>query len=185
MTDDGALDLQPFREVWCVDFEFVADDGEQPKPVCMVARELRTQRLERWWRGDLDAAAAPPYPTADPTVLFVAYYASAELGCHLALNWPVPRLILDLFVEFRAITNGLPTVAGNGLLGAMAAFNLTGDDALEKDSMRTRVMSGGPWSREEQVQILDYCQSYVDALARPPPAMLPKIDLPAPCGLSG
>jgi hypothetical protein len=178
MTDDGALDLQPFREVWCVDFEFVADDGEQPKPVCMVARELRTQRLERWWRGDLDAAAAPPYPTADPTVLFVAYYASAELGCHLALNWPVPRLILDLFVEFRAITNGLPTVAGNGLLGAMAAFNLTGGDALEKDSMRALVMSGGPWSCEEQVQILDYCQSDVDALARLLPAMLPKIDLP-------
>jgi DNA polymerase-1 len=67
----------------------------------------------------------------------------------------------------------------------MAAFNLTGDDALEKDSMRTLVMSGGPWSREEQVQILDYCQSDVDALARLLPAMLPKIDLPALYGLSG
>ena len=31
-------------------------------------------------------------------------YASAELGCHLALGWPLPDNVLDLYVEFRNLT---------------------------------------------------------------------------------
>ena len=44
---------------------------------------------------------SPPYPTG-PGSLFVAYYASAELGCHLALGWPLPARVLDLYAEFKA-----------------------------------------------------------------------------------
>ena len=36
--------LHHYREVWLVDFEFRAPDGERPEPVCMVARERRTGR---------------------------------------------------------------------------------------------------------------------------------------------
>ena len=57
-------------------------------------------------------------------MLFVAYYASAEIGCHLALGWPVPERVLDLFTEFRNHTNGIPTVSGAGLLGALAHLRL-------------------------------------------------------------
>jgi hypothetical protein len=39
--------LSPFRRVWLVDFEFTAPPGERPIPLCCVARELRTGRLER------------------------------------------------------------------------------------------------------------------------------------------
>ncbi len=92
--------LRPFREVWCADFEFHAPPGERPAPLCVVARELRSGRLVRVWLGD-DPPAAPPYPTG-PDALFVAYYASAELGCHLALGWPLPARVLDLYAEFRA-----------------------------------------------------------------------------------
>jgi hypothetical protein len=28
----------PFREIWCIDFEFIG--GENPAPVCMVAKEV-------------------------------------------------------------------------------------------------------------------------------------------------
>jgi hypothetical protein len=34
----------PYREIWALDFEFVTANGEQPVPVCMVARELRSGR---------------------------------------------------------------------------------------------------------------------------------------------
>jgi hypothetical protein len=61
-----------------------------------------------------------------------AYYASAELGCYSALGWPMPERILDLFTEFRARTNGLDTLAGNSLLGALASFGLDGMGAAEK-----------------------------------------------------
>ena len=46
-----------------------------------------------------------------------------------ALGWRLPVRILDLFVEFRARTNGLGTPAGNGLVGALIYFGL--DTILE------------------------------------------------------
>ena len=91
-----------FREVVVVDFEFTNIAGERPVPVCLVARELRSGRRFHVWRDQF--GPAPPYATG-PDVLFVAYYASAELGCYRALGWPMPERILDLFIEFRDHTN--------------------------------------------------------------------------------
>ena len=45
----GVID---FREIWAADFEFIADPGGRPIPVCLVARELRTGRLVRQWRSE-------------------------------------------------------------------------------------------------------------------------------------
>ena len=167
--------LDAFREVWAVDFEFVAPPGERPTPVCLVARELKSGRMIRLWRDQF--GLFPPY-SVGPDCLFVAYYASAELGCHLALGWPMPARILDLYAEFRCQTNGLPTVAGRGLLGALAAYGLDTVGAVEKEEMRNLIMRGGPWSDQERDAILDYCESDVDALARLLPPMLPQVDLP-------
>ena len=171
----------PFAEIWAVDFEYVAEPGENPSAVCLVAWELRTGRRIRLWRdefGDL-----PPYPTG-PDTLVVAYYASAEVSCHLALGWPPPERLLDLYAEFRNQTNGTPTIGGASLLGALAQFGLDGVGAMEKEEMRALIMSGGPWTAAERVAILDYCESDVAALARLLPAMLPKIAI-APALLRG
>src|SRR5689334_4807618 len=98
------LDSLPFREAWAVDFEFLASRGDRPVPVCMVAQELRSGRKARLWADQL--GSRPPFPlTAD--VLFVAYYASAELACFKVLGWQMPARILDLYVEFRNSTNCL------------------------------------------------------------------------------
>jgi DNA polymerase-1 len=110
--------------------------------------------------------------------LFVAYYASAELGCHRTLGWKQPERILDLYVEFRNYTNGLPTYNGKGLLGALAYFGLNSIDVAEKTEMRDLVLRGGPWTVEEKGAILAYCQTDTNALARLLPKMLSHIDLP-------
>jgi hypothetical protein len=107
----------------------------------------------------------------------VAYYASAELGCHLALKWPMPARILDLFVEFRCLTNGRPTPCGSGLLGALAYFGLDSLGAAEKSEMRQLAIRGGPFTSRERTALLDYCQTDVDALAQLLPFMLPTMDL--------
>jgi hypothetical protein len=168
--------LSAFRQVWAVDFEFTAQTGERPIPLCCVARELRTGRLERHWLAD-GAGDFPPYATG-PQDLLVAYYASAEMGCHLALGWPMPARILDLFVEFRRHTSGLSVPCGNGLLGALAYFGLDGLTASEKEGMRQLAMRGGPYTVGERETLMDYCQSDVDALVRLLPVMLPVLDVP-------
>src|SRR6516225_293877 len=167
--------LEAFRDVWAVDFEFQSASGERPVPVCLVAWELRTGRKLSLWREDF--GALPPYSIAADS-LFIAYYASAELGCHLSLGWHMPTRILDLFVEFRCLTNGEETPVGNSLLGALTYYGLDNIGGAEKDEMRNLVLRGGPWTRNEREAILTYCESDVSALARLLPRMLPRIDLP-------
>jgi hypothetical protein len=167
--------LATFREVWLADFEFRQPHGERPAPLCLVAREWRSGRLLRLWQDELAALAGPPFPISQDA-LFVAYYASAELGCFLALDWPMPVRILDLFAEFRRLTSGLSVPCGSGLLGALAYHGL--DSIADKDAMRDLAQRGGPYTGDERQALLDYCQSDVDGLARLLPAMLPAIDLP-------
>ena len=128
--------LNAFREVVVADFEFAIPPGERPDPTCLVAHELRSGRRFRLMRDQM--GPAPPYATG-PDVLFVAYYASAELGCYRVLGWPMPERILDLFTEFRDRTNGLPTPAGAGLLGALTYFGLDGMGATEKKELQEAI----------------------------------------------
>ena len=165
-----------FREVWLVDFEFSAPPGERPTPICLVAREQVSGRELKVWQDELQSMKTPPY-AIDEDSLFVAYYASAELGCHLALGWVLPQNVLDLFVEFRNLTNGLTLPCGSGLLGALAWFGLPAIEAAEKDSMRKLAMRGGPWTAEERRALLRYCESDVLALARLLPSMEPTLDM--------
>lgn len=169
--------LKRYRRIWLADFEFDAPPGERPRPRCLVAWELRTGAMLRIWEDELLRLEHPPYDTGDDA-LFIAYFASAELGCHAALGWPMPERVLDLFTEFRALTNGRDLRCGAGLLGALAHFGLDAIDATEKQSMRELVLRGGPYTRNEITAVLDYCESDVRALGRLLPAMLPRVDLP-------
>src|SRR6478672_3283506 len=166
--------MLPFGEIWAVDFEFTAPPGERPKPICMVAREIRSGRVIRLWHDQF--GPSPPFSTG-PEALFVAFYASAELGCFLALGWRKPANILDLFTEFRVRTNGLTTPAGAGLVGALTYFGLDSIGAVEKDEMRAIAIRGGPFTECERVALLKYCESDVLALERLLLAMVSRIDL--------
>jgi hypothetical protein len=105
-----------FREVWLVDFEFTAPPGQRPTALCLVARELFSGPLVWQWLAG-EPSSPPPYGLG-PDTLLVANYASAELGFYLALGWPMPERILDLYAEFRSLTSGLTTPYGHCLLCA-------------------------------------------------------------------
>jgi hypothetical protein len=98
--------------------------------------------------------------------------------CHLALAWPLPVYVLDLYVEFRMLTNGLPTPCGRSLLGALAYFGIDGIDVAEKEAMRQLALRGGPWTAEERQALLAYCESDVVALSKLLPRIAPWLDLP-------
>jgi DNA polymerase-1 len=168
----------PFEHVIAVDFEFSQPDGELPRPICLVAMDLVSGDTWRLFGDELTSLAAPPYPIGNDTVV-VAYYASAEMGCHLALGWPLPANVLDLFTEFRRVSNGLPPPTGGaGLLGALVWHGLDAMDAVEKDAMRALAIRGGPFTTTERDALLTYCESDVIALERLLPRMLGSLDLP-------
>lgn len=169
--------LNAFREVWALDFEFSQPPGNPPTVVCMVAKELRSGRTIRLWANQLSKLGAPPFGLG-ADVLLVAYFASAEMNCFLALGWPLPCCLLDLYVEFRNMTNGRQTVAGNSLLDAMMCFGLDGIATVEKEEMRQLAMRGGPYTDSERAALLDYCESDVIALEKLLSRMSPRIDWP-------
>ena len=155
--------LDRFATVWVVDFEFTAPAGEHPGPICCVAVEVWSGRRTCLWNEGLQAAGRPPYDTGAAS-LFVAYYASAEIGCHLALDWPVPVNVLDLYAEFRNLTNGLALPCGNSLIGALAWLGLDVLDVADKDRMRALAGRGGPWTAAERGALLGYCERDARAL---------------------
>jgi DNA polymerase I len=180
--------MLPFKHIIVADaeFEFGGHDtfeaasrsGERPRPVCVVAKELRTGQE---WRLFREFPSTPPFPIG-PDAIFISYYASAELGCFKALGWPNPRNILDLCVEYRMRINKTRAKGTKpppaGLVDALAHFGLDALTAIVKDDMRLLSLRGGPWSHNEQVGLLNYCATDVYALEKLLPAMLPRIDLP-------
>lgn len=166
-----------FAHLVLADFEFQTSAGNRPLPVCVTARDLKTGQTTRVWQAELLGLNAPPYPIGDDA-LFVSYYAPAELGCHLALDWQLPIHVLDLFAEFRCATNGLQLQLGAGLLGALAYFGVAGIDAVEKHDMRELILRGGPWTATERESILNYNLQDVVALEALLPRMLPTLSLP-------
>jgi DNA polymerase I len=162
-----------FAATWVIDFEFHAPSGHRPTPICLVAHEVRSGTTQRLWG---DALADPP-GFGGPSDLVVAYFATAEIGCYLALGWPRPAHLLDLYTEFRGLTNtGEPR--GRSVLDACAAFGISTITAAEKDAGRALAIRGGSFTPEERETLLEYCASDVIAETALFTRMRPAIDLP-------
>jgi len=149
---------EDFDNIYVVDYEFYG--GPDPQiPVCYVAKNLLTNEIiSHWITGD---ETKPEYPIDDKT-LFIGYYTSAEMGCHIPLNFKIPLYIVDLFVEFRCLTNGRYLSNGRNLIGACLYYGLPTTGLSYKENMRDRILRGPPFSYEEINDILFYCEKDVE-----------------------
>jgi DNA polymerase-1 len=172
----------PFSEIWHVDFEFRAADGERPSPLCMVAREARSGRCIRLWRQELRETPAVPF-NIGPDSVMVAYSAHAELQCFKALGWQFPRNVIDLYAEHLSSVNGweLPraVLPSRGMLSAMAFRGISSMEGARKSAMRQLILERDEWSKEEKENILSYCEEDVTASSRLLDYMAPHLDWPA------
>jgi hypothetical protein len=123
-----ALDLD---EITFADFEFYAPPGERPNVVCLAWHQYTTALTRSLWIDDL--GALPPYRT-DDKALFLCFVANAEIGCHLALNWPIPKNIIDLSSNSAV----LPTAAKSRLARASSAPAHISASIPSAPSARTR-----------------------------------------------
>jgi hypothetical protein len=150
------------KTVVVVDYEFRQDANNLPVPVCYVAKNLKTQEtIKHWITG---SETAPLYPLSSDCI-FVAYAANAEVSCHLALNFELPVLIIDLFAEFRRLHNG--KTRRNSLIVAGEFYGLPPYSELEKERMRNLILGSSIYTEEEKKAILDYCEKdvlYTEAL---------------------
>ena len=184
MTSDV---LEQFRETWFLDTEFRRQPGELPTPVCCVAgKELKSGREVRLWT---EYGAPQPFDTG-PNNLFVAHYSSAEWLAFLMLDWTPPINIIDTYAEARRTTNGLPgrkNAGGDksegqqrrcGLLHMATRYGICSMSDAQKKAGRDLAMRGGPWSADEQREMMDYCFEDVRTCRDVFLAMLPEILAP-------
>lgn len=171
--------LHRFGKICVLDFEFQQEPGDLPVPHCCVVHEVKSAQTTRCWiaRPSELPAGGLPYATDHNDTLWVTYFGSAEVHCLLTLGWPLPVNHLDLYAEFRCLTNG-GKPPGNGLLDALAWFGGDPMDFREKEEMRQLAIRGGPFSEEERGALLDYCESDVMSTARLLELMRDHIDLP-------
>jgi hypothetical protein len=174
--------LPPFDSIWHVDFEFRQDENHLPVPVCMFAIEQRSGTEIFLERDQLLALKRAPFGTGAHD-LMVAYAANAELSCFLALNWPFPCHVLDLYVETIAAINGRtdvwPHKGRPSLLAALELFGLpTTIAAGEKDQMRDLILSNATYTDAQRHRIQCYNRGDVERTLALLPALLPTLDLP-------
>jgi hypothetical protein len=111
----------------------------------------------------------------------MGYMASAELGTHLALNWPQPANVLDPYIEFRHHSNDgslEPEDRDKGFYGIGGALRYFLEDAIDsahKKDMRSRIVQGPPFTPAERAAVLDYCEEDTRALARLVPHIIPTV----------
>jgi DNA polymerase I len=171
------------QHLWIADSEFHSEfrapgsdlmdgQGGRPAPVCFVFHNpISGETIEQFYR------KGEPIPTCPISLgqdtLLVAFTATAELGTMLALWGRMSARVLDLDVEWKHVNNeeytlkGLKNEARNakgseelsplGLLGVCALHGISTRDQQHKDEMRRLILTGGPWTEEQERRILDYC----------------------------
>jgi len=168
--------------IWVADSEFHSQgksadglyhaEGGLPVPVCFVFFNPFTgEEIRQFYRPD---EPHPPCPISLGTdTLFVAFSAQAELLTMLRLWGKMPSRILDLEMEWLALTNEeyqrkqMKQEARNAnkdgdisplsLLGVCAVHGISTRDQEHKDAMRDLILRGKPWTEKEIEGILDYC----------------------------
>jgi hypothetical protein len=164
--------LDAIQNIWVADFEFRHPDGGLPEPRCLVIQNWRTREIFRWWL--MEEQPPCPFKSSD---LMVAYYASAEIGCFLALGWDVRPHVIDLYVEFKNKLGGRLASFGLGLLGACRHYGITTVSTEDKDHNRLLAQQM-QFTETERDQLLEYCQGDVTSTTALMDKMVTEIDLP-------
>jgi len=171
------------QHLWIADSEFHSEfkvpgsdlmngQGGRQVPVCFVFHNPITgETIEQFYRkGD----PIPPCPISlGQDTLLVAFTATAELGTMLALWGRMSCRVLDLDIEWKHINNeefklkdlknearnvkGSEELSPLGLLGVCALHSISTRGQQHKDEMRRLILTGGPWTEEQEQQIVDYC----------------------------
>jgi|HubBroStandDraft_6_1064221.scaffolds.fasta_scaffold14553_2 DNA polymerase-1 len=183
--DDVMFVLRPFgiTRVLTIDTEFRLDEDYRQHVVCLVAHDWPSGRISRLWLDDNENQAFQL--PCDEATLWVAFVAGAELRSMLALHHPLPKRVLDLHVENHWLCNiqESPTERARkkdenslSLVATLRRFGCDSMAAEEKEEMIELILRGGPYTVQQELDILDYCETDVNGLDALLPKMLPKID---------
>ena len=175
------MDFGEFTDgIYAIDFEFRPSQGREgnlPDPVCLVVIGITQESINRYFGDELRLMSSAPFPISQKALL-VTWFGSAEMDCMQSLNWALPLNHLDLYAEFRCLTNQHHELQKNSLIDALIYYQLPTIGHEHKEEMRSLILNGGGNTPEERESILDYCESDVVATVALFNKMRPILDLP-------
>ncbi len=121
-----------FSSVWIVLCRVERQHGDPVAPIIIAFLDNEKKTETQIGKPKLQTIKTCPYPTG-PKSLIVTIDAQDLVGAHLELGWRLPDCLLDLAVEFRNLSNGKWSPAGNSLVGALAWFGLPAGPAFVAD----------------------------------------------------
>ena len=144
---------EQFDFVVAYDYEYSQTPGNNPDPVCVTYKDLKTGKITQQWL--LGRKQKSPFPVA--STLFICHYAVAEVSCDIVRGITKPTFIFDSFVEEKKMLNGKIKV-GFGLLDTCERYNIKGVmSEAHKTLWRDTIINNFPnYSDEEQQGILKY-----------------------------
>jgi hypothetical protein len=91
----------------------------------------------------------------------------------------MPARVLDLYVEFKLLSNGVALQTNKSLLGFAANFGVDGFGVGEKKSMQLMIAERGrSCVGTDREAVLDYCEADVTVMREGYPKIEPHIDFP-------
>jgi hypothetical protein len=150
-----------FKTVYVWDSEYVAVPGYHVVPVCMSALELHSGKKISLAFDHAGEQLENPLDFG-PDALHILFMATADLGFALSAGWGLPCNVLDLWVEYRCLTNGLIDSIGekleHNIISACHRYGVYDTTPVaEKEANRNRIMRGFPFTNEEMQRIQAYC----------------------------
>ena len=142
-----------FDYVVAYDYEYSQTAGNNPDPVCVTYKDLKTEKITQQWL--LGRKQLCPFPVA--STLFICHYAVAEVSCDIVRGLTKPTFLWDSFVEEKKMLNGKIKV-GFGLLDTCERYNIKGImSEAHKTLWRDTIINNYPsYSDEEKKGILEY-----------------------------
>lgn len=168
--------FEKYDSVWVVKFAFSQPPGEVPAPFYLVAEDIRTGRRIHLTGNDLQKSI-PPFTTEEKS-LFIGYDAAVEWGCFLSLDWPLPKQVIDLYVEFRNLTYNLPVVEDYSLTNVLAYYSIDSPLVSGAQTIPERMTWREPFTGNEKHNLIQYCDDHVDCQVKLFYEMAANIDLP-------
>lgn len=140
-----------------MDCEYSKMAGDEPAPILAVCYDSRNESYLRYnFQLEEDVERLRKLLSENP--ILVSYSATAELSCLNVLGLSSPKNIIDLYVEYRGLRNGIGIKFS--LLSAASFFNIETITEEQKDKLR-EIAINRPQNEEELEVLFKYCEEDV------------------------
>lgn len=169
-----------YRRIVVCDTEFFQPPGHPPKMHCWAAKVVGDSG--HILSGPPDKLKEYVSWLTDPETLWVFFYACADISAILYAGYPAPTNVLDLFAEYRCLTNSTHKSPRAGLLQVMEAYGLKDAPLAENEAEYKKgmqVLAGTtPYLTGMEFEVLvSYCKEDTQKTAELFTCMRPQITL--------